>query len=171
MKMLRQLRAGNWFCSPDCRSIAAQIRARISAAPQPLPEPDYAWQLLRGKDGTHATTWALKAAQACYHACICPIWPLLSIITLKSLPTLLCLLCYKGSYTHIFTMEASAVWLGMRSLGILGCGFVCYPQAGVKADMSALDSVPHMLLLAQGLHALPPCNRTSWGSRSTRSRS
>ena len=24
--------------------------------------PEHSWQLLRGKDGTHAVTWALKAA-------------------------------------------------------------------------------------------------------------
>jgi hypothetical protein len=41
------------------------VRAALSAVPQPLPRPDYSWQLLRGKDGTHATTWALKAALVC----------------------------------------------------------------------------------------------------------
>ena len=38
------------------------MRERVSSVPVPL-EGEYSWQILRGKDGTHATTWALKAAQ------------------------------------------------------------------------------------------------------------
>lgn len=54
--------AGSWYCSPGCRGIAGRIQERVSATPQPLGG-DHSWQVLRGKDGTHATTWALKAAQ------------------------------------------------------------------------------------------------------------
>lgn len=54
--------AGNWFCSPDCHSVAAKMRERVSSVPVYL-EGEYSWQILHGKDGTHATTWALKAAQ------------------------------------------------------------------------------------------------------------
>lgn len=38
------------------------MHERVSSVAMPL-EGEYSWQILRGKDGTHATTWALKAAQ------------------------------------------------------------------------------------------------------------
>ena len=38
------------------------MRSNVSSVPVPLDEK-YSWQILRGKDGTHATAWALRAAQ------------------------------------------------------------------------------------------------------------
>jgi hypothetical protein len=38
------------------------MRANVSSVPVPLDDK-YSWQILRGKDGTHATAWALRAAQ------------------------------------------------------------------------------------------------------------
>ena len=54
--------AGAWFCSPDCHRIAGKMRSNVSSVPVPLNDK-YSWQILRGKDGTHATAWALRAAQ------------------------------------------------------------------------------------------------------------
>lgn len=56
------LGAGDWYCSAECGGIAARMRERAGGVAVPL-EGEYSWQILRGKDGTHATTWALKAAQ------------------------------------------------------------------------------------------------------------
>lgn len=53
---------GAWFCSPDCHRIAGKMRSNVSSVPVPLDDK-YSWQILRGKDGTHATAWALRAAQ------------------------------------------------------------------------------------------------------------
>jgi len=53
---------GAWFCSPDCHRIAGKMRSHVSSVPVPLDDK-YSWQILRGKDGTHATAWALRAAQ------------------------------------------------------------------------------------------------------------
>ncbi|KAK9810346.1 hypothetical protein WJX72_009121 [[Myrmecia] bisecta] len=58
---LHELPDGDWFCSPECHSINDSLRARVLAGPVPI-SGDHTWQLLRGKDGTHATTWALKSA-------------------------------------------------------------------------------------------------------------
>ena len=38
------------------------MRSNVSSVPVPLDDK-YSWQILRGKDGTHATAWALRAAQ------------------------------------------------------------------------------------------------------------
>ena len=38
------------------------MRSHVSSMPVPLDDK-YSWQILRGKDGTHATAWALRAAQ------------------------------------------------------------------------------------------------------------
>ncbi|CAL8466932.1 g6468 [Coccomyxa elongata] len=59
---LTELPEGDWHCSPECAGIAARMHERVSSVAMPL-EGEYSWQILRGKDGTHATTWALKAAQ------------------------------------------------------------------------------------------------------------
>lgn len=53
--------AGSWFCSPECHSIAGRLKAAVARGLTPAG-PEHSWQLLRGKDGTHAVTWALKAA-------------------------------------------------------------------------------------------------------------
>ena len=58
----RHMHAGAWFCSPDCHRIAGKMRSNVSSVPVPLDDK-YSWQILRGKDGTHATAWALRAAQ------------------------------------------------------------------------------------------------------------
>ena len=57
-----RVHAGAWFCSPDCHRIAGKMRSNVSSVPVPLDDK-YSWQILRGKDGTHATAWALRAAQ------------------------------------------------------------------------------------------------------------
>ena len=54
--------AGDWFCSGKCKEIHAALRARVAEGSFNI-DADYQWQLLHGKDGSHATTWALKA---CY---------------------------------------------------------------------------------------------------------
>ncbi|CAK0734199.1 hypothetical protein CVIRNUC_000397 [Coccomyxa viridis] len=59
---LTELPDGAWFCSPDCHRIAGKMRSNVSSVPVPLDDK-YSWQILRGKDGTHATAWALRAAQ------------------------------------------------------------------------------------------------------------
>ena len=81
-----RLHAGAWFCSPDCHRIAGKMRSNVSSVPVPLDDK-YSWQILRGKDGTHATAWALRAAQVGHflhkgqigepgpkHRCHCATW-------------------------------------------------------------------------------------------------
>jgi hypothetical protein len=54
--------AGDWFCAEACERIHGDLRKRVQAGPITI-DADYQWQLLHGKDGSHGTTWALKA---CY---------------------------------------------------------------------------------------------------------
>ena len=63
--LCQRAHAGAWFCSPDCHRIAGKMRSNVSSVPVPLDDK-YSWQILRGKDGTHATAWALRAAQVCH---------------------------------------------------------------------------------------------------------
>ena len=75
---------GEWHCSPECKGIATRMRERVSSVPVPL-QGEYSWQVLRGKDGTHATTWALKAAQVPFrpHPSHYPVHPGMLPVTCK----------------------------------------------------------------------------------------
>ena len=66
--LLQALPDGDWFCSSGCRTIKDFLCEQVLAGDTPVESEHtgcahgYTWQLLKGKDGSSATTRCLRTA-------------------------------------------------------------------------------------------------------------